>query len=163
MKTAVLTAAAAAAIALAAPAGATGTPHGLTRHDRQVIRFFQHHPRLAATPAGGRELDRILPRLLAQIRRLQAVPAAPAHERLWECISSGEGTQYSVGGGPTTYYYSWLQMTWSWGHGIVGDPRRYSRAQIFAAAEAGYRDSHYSTAWLEGQWPNTSPPCLSYA
>jgi hypothetical protein len=29
-------------------------------------------------------------------------------------------------------------------------------------AERGYRASGFSTAWLEQQWPNTSPPCLGY-
>lgn len=72
-----LTAAAVAAIAWTSPAGATGPPHQhLTRHDRQVIRFFQHHPRLAATPAAGRALSRILPRMVSELRSLQAARAA---------------------------------------------------------------------------------------
>ena len=37
---------------------------GITRHDRDVIRFFQHHPKLARTPAGGAALALTLPRVL---------------------------------------------------------------------------------------------------
>ena len=46
---------------------------GITRHDRDVIRFFQHHPKLARTPAGGAALALTLPRVL---RSLQAATSA---------------------------------------------------------------------------------------
>lgn len=47
------------------------------KHDQDVIRFFLHHPRLAAKPAGQRALWRILHRLSVQIRTLQAARAHP--------------------------------------------------------------------------------------
>lgn len=72
MKLLLLTAAAVAVMILAAPAGASG----ITKHDRDVLRFFQHHPRLASTPTGGRVLSKLLPRLAAELRSLQAARAA---------------------------------------------------------------------------------------
>jgi hypothetical protein len=53
-------------------------------------------------------------------------------------------------------------MTYGW-DGLVGNAALLSPRAQMAAAETGYRQSGYSTAWLEGQWPNTSPPCLQYA
>ncbi len=52
-------------------------------------------------------------------------------------------------------------MTYGW-DGLVGNAALLSPAAQMQAAETGYRQSGYSTAWLEGQWPNTSPPCLGY-
>lgn len=71
MKLVLLTAVAVAALSLTALAGAS---HRLTRHDVNVIRFFQHHPKLAATPAGGRALSRLLPHVADAARALQAIP-----------------------------------------------------------------------------------------
>ncbi len=52
-------------------------------------------------------------------------------------------------------------MTYGW-DGLVGNAALLSPAQQMRAAETGYRRSGYSVSWLEGQWPNTSPPCLAY-
>lgn len=75
MKLTIVMAAVAAACVLATTAGASGTT-GLTKHDNDVIRFFDHHPRLAATPAGGRSLRHIIHRAVNTIRSLQAARAA---------------------------------------------------------------------------------------
>jgi hypothetical protein len=65
-----LIAAAAAATVFAAPAGASGA--GITRHDQDVIRFFQHHPKLARTAAGGAALASVLPHVVADLRSIQS-------------------------------------------------------------------------------------------
>ncbi len=52
-------------------------------------------------------------------------------------------------------------MTYGWGGVARAD--LLSPAEQMALAERQYRASGYSVAWLEGQWPNTSPPCLGYA
>lgn len=79
------------------------------------------------------------------------------HYALWMCIHSREGA-WNDEGAP---YYGGLQMSYGW-DGLVTDAALLSPEQQMAAAETGYRQSGYSTAWLEGQWPNTSPPCLAY-
>jgi len=80
-----------------------------------------------------------------------------AHLALWLCIHKGEGS-WTDEGAP---YYGGLQMTYGWG-GLVGDAAKLSPDAQMRAAETGYRQSGYSVGWLEGQWPNTSPPCLAY-
>ncbi len=80
------------------------------------------------------------------------------HRALWLCIHSREGAWNAQTGNG---YYGGLQMTYGW-DGLVGNAALLSPAQQMRAAETGYRRSGYSVSWLEGQWPNTSPPCLAY-
>lgn len=42
------------------------------KHDRDVIRFFLHHPRQAHTPAGERALWRIMGHVVTNLRDLQS-------------------------------------------------------------------------------------------
>lgn len=165
MRFLILTAAAVAALALTAPAGATG--HKLTRHDRQLIRFFENHPRAANTPTGGRILSHLLPRVLSELRALQAVPPPVAHEALWRCIAGypgarpGGGTGES-GGDPAASngsHFNILQMTNPWS-GI--DPIGMSPDAIMRAAEAQYIASGYSHDWLTSQWGQTMGPCWGF-
>ncbi len=98
-------------------------------------------------------------------RRIQARRFALAHHvstvghrALWLCIHSREGAwDAQTGNG----YYGGLQMTYGW-DGLVGNAALLSPAAQMQAAETGYQRSGYSAAWLEGQWPNTSPPCLQF-
>jgi len=77
---------------------------------------------------------------------------------LWLCIHRGEGAwNANTGNG----YYGGLQMTSGWGG--VARPDLLSPAAQMSLAEGQYRASGYSTSWLRGQWPNTSPPCMGYA
>jgi hypothetical protein len=100
-------------------------------------------------------------------QRAKASLCWPAHHSLWLCIHSREG-DWEDGGWP---YWGGLQMgdwfleTFMGIHdpqgsvgpnGWQGAPSQYAQE---AAAEAGYRGSGYSLAWLHGQWPNTAPPC----
>lgn len=151
--------------ALALPTVASATTPSSAKHDRDVIRFFLHHPRLAAKPAGQRALWRILHRLTEQIRTLQAVrDTQPAHLRLWRCIEAGEsggdGVHHGFEGASNGSHFNVLQMTNPWA-GI--NPIGLSYAAIEQAAEAQYAASGYSRSWLEGQWGQTIGPCWRYA
>jgi hypothetical protein len=100
--------------------------------------------------------------LILEAHRRLAQPAQPsggvAHVALWLCIHRGEGAwNANTGNG----YLGGLQMTPGWGG--VARPDLLSPAAQMALAEGQYRASHYSVAWLEQQWPNTSPPCLGLA
>lgn len=126
MKSVLLTAVAAAALVLfAAPAGASGHPAtspNLTKHDRQVIEFFKHHPRAAATPTGGRVLSRLLPRVVAAMkhRDLLAAKAAvsiiPAGvcESCWDRVADCEsGDNWGLVTGNGFYWgLQWVPSTW---------------------------------------------------
>ncbi len=95
-------------------------------------------------------------RLMA--RRLAAQHPAIAHLSLWLCIHQGEGAwDADTGNG----YYGGLQAHMNW-YGVYRMDLLSAWEQMLAA-ETAYRQSGYSTAWLEGQWPNTSPPCLGLA
>ena len=83
-------------------------------------------------------------------------PAVTGHTSLWMCIHSREGAwNANTGNG----FYGGLQMTYGWLGLIAGRASDLSPSAQMAAAERGYRQSGYSTAWLYGQWPNTAPPC----
>ena len=89
--------------------------------------------------------------------RTLAAVGGIAHEQLWLCVHRGEGAwNANTGNG----YYGGLQMTSGWGG--VARPDLLSPYAQMALAERQYRASRYSISWLEGQWPNTSPPCLAY-
>ncbi len=90
-------------------------------------------------------------------RRYLAGVGGGIHRALWLCIHSREGA-WNDAGAP---YYGGLQMSYGWG-GVARADLLSPSAQM-ALAERQYRASGYSTAWLQGQWPNTSPPCLGYA
>lgn len=124
----VLTAVAATAfLFFAAPAGASGLPH-LTKHDRDVIKFFQHHPKQAATPAGGRALAKILDRAVETIRSLQAAKTAREAAReaathslpsgvcgsCWDAVADCEssGNWGLVTGNGFYWGLQWVPSTW---------------------------------------------------
>jgi hypothetical protein len=84
-----------------------------------------------------------------------------AHEALWLCIHSGEGAwNANTGNG----YYGGLQMTSPWGSGVYYVYRAdlLTPYEQMRKAELGYIASGHSITWLEGQWPQTSLPCLMY-
>jgi hypothetical protein len=77
------------------------------------------------------------------------------HMAGWLCIHNREGAWNAATGNG---FYGGLQMTYGW-MGLVGNAAALSPADQMAAAEAGYRASGFSSAWMSGQWPNTYPPC----
>lgn len=165
-------------VALAATSTSNAsTPHSttftkITKHDQQVLRFFQHHPRLARTAAGGKALSRVLPRVVGEIRTLEdaraAEPQPVTHERLWKCIAGYPGYRPGGGsgesGGSTNAsngsHFNILQMTNPWA-GI--NPIGMSADSIMSAAESQYAASGYSHSWLFGQWGQTLGPCMDFA
>lgn len=142
----------------------------ITKHDQEVLRFFQHHPKLARTAAGGRALAKLLPRVVGELRTLEA-SKPPAHELLWKCIAGYPGFRPGGGSGESGgsnnarngRYTGILQMHPDWGYGIVGDASAYTAAEVMAAAEKGYAASGYSSGFLVGQWGATIGPCWRYA
>jgi hypothetical protein len=103
-------------------------------------------------------IDRLWLERQRAAHRLASRRSALNHRSLWLCIHSGEGAwNANTGNG----YYGGLQMTSGWGG--VARPDLLSPSAQMQLAERQYRASGYSHAWLEGQWPNTSPPCLAYA
>jgi len=104
-------------------------------------------------------------RVLEAERRIAAA-SRPAHYKLWSCITNGaypgaahEGNGYN---GP---YSGPLGMTTPWaGHSPPGRDWVHSDVMaVYRLAEREYADRGYSSAWLRGQWPNTSPPCSRFA
>jgi CubicO group peptidase (beta-lactamase class C family) len=107
----------------------------------------------AATPTGTTS-----PQAVSHPVTSNVTAPSSLHIALWLCIHNGEGAwNANTGNG----YYGGLQMTYGW-DGLVGNAALLSPEAQMAAAETGYRQSGYSVAWLESQWPNTSPPCLGY-
>jgi hypothetical protein len=98
-------------VALVVAVGSARAGSPITRHDRNVIRFFQHHPRLAATPAGARVLLRVLPHV---VRALASV--TPPQPQWWlnqaACIRSHEGTWNDATGNGYYGAYQFLLSTW---------------------------------------------------
>lgn len=103
-------------------------------------------------------IDNLWQRRQAKARTLSSTPSI-LHRALWLCIHSREGAWNAQTGNG---FYGGLQMTYGW-DGLVRNAALLSPIAQMRAAETGYRRSGYSRAWLEGQWPNTSPPCLGYA
>jgi hypothetical protein len=174
-------AAAAAVISIVVPSSTAAASTTATLHHRQArqvstihrdlgtLRFFRRHPRQARSSTGRRAIRfaraelRWTRRELGETRAQLRVRRWPPHLALWLCIHHGEGAWGAVGRGDAAGHYNGLQMTWSWGYGIVGDPNRYTPMQIMWAAERGYAASHYRASWLEQQWGATMPPCWSFA
>lgn len=131
---------------------ATSTPSRLSRPMPAAIRWRQKH--LAWTL---RELHE---------RLRQATPTTASHWALWHCITNGaypgahhEGNGYN---GP---YSGPLGMTTPWaGHYPTGSDWVHTPVGVvYGYAEQEYARNGYSRSWLEGQWPQTSPPCLGFA
>lgn len=99
--------------------------------------------------------------------RHRLIPPAPriAHEALWKCITNGAypGAAHE-GNGYNGSYSGPLGMTTPWGgHMPTGSDWVHTPVEtVYADAEAEYAKSGYSTLWLHGQWPNTSPPCAGF-
>ncbi len=95
-------------------------------------------------------------------RRVRVVTASAGHWALWDCIHNGaypgaphEGD--SAGG----TYSGYLQMTNPW-EGRSGDWHAMGSG-VYAIAEQAFLAHGKSIAWLEGQWPQTSPRCVRFA
>lgn len=87
----------------------------------------------------------------------------PVHHQGWLCIHHSEGGWADPNSGGNGHYGG-LQMTPGWlGYIPHGDTaNHYSQWQQETWAEQGYRDSGYSSTWLQGQWGQTIGPCWGY-
>lgn len=111
--------------------------------------------------------------LKAATRKLNEVkaklqPKLPAHYAGWMCIHGDQHYRHAPGGEGAWYatnpngHYNGLQMTINWMGVISGNPNNYTPIQILWAAETGYKNSGYSSQWLQGQWGQTISPCWQY-
>lgn len=104
-------------------------------------------------------------RAYARYSRARSAPPAVAHLALWRCITNGAypGAPHE-GNGYNGAYTGWLGMSTPWmGHMPPGSDWVHSdQMAVYAIAEQEYRNSGYSSSWLHGQWPATSPPCAAY-
>lgn len=98
-------------------------------------------------------------------KKMASFQVLPPHNAGWECIHSKEGSWSD----PNAPYYGGLQMSESWGSSrnrarlhLGGTANNWSALQQKWLAELEYRDHHYSSAWMSGQWPNTYPPCAGH-
>lgn len=156
---------AAAALTLAAGAGAA-SPAQMSRHDRDLVRFFDHHPRLARTPAGARELRRIIGHLETTIRTLQtarvsACGTASASACAWyedgatQCEVSHEGGFTSLS--PDGKYAGRFQSDYSFetetAFGRMMESR-YGRANRWPI---GAQIDHAFEVWSYSGWSRWPP------
>lgn len=112
----------------------------------------------------GQKLTHALTVLRHIDARLTARAAAARQQALvhdhysgWLCIHSREGAwNANTGNG----YLGGLQMTPGWG-GLARPDLAPPSVQI-ATAEYQASLNHWSYTWMQGQWPNTFPPCAGY-
>jgi hypothetical protein len=137
--------------------GAPASP--ITQHDKNVIRFFHNHPKLAATPAGARILVSVLPRV---VRALSAATVSwPPHHQLWLCEHNHEASDWHNQDTGGNGHWGGLQMHPGWGYGTsyhASDDSQYTQEW---AAEKAFVANGLSQLWLLGQWYHTD--CLVYA
>jgi hypothetical protein len=137
------------------------------RRDRRRLLYVSASKRLAAIQrrrASVRNAAELGPQQITQLgstaRSAASVVSSQRHTHyaLWNCIHGGEGNGWD----PSGTYSGPLQMTRGWAGYPISDWNTVPISEVYADAETQYRASGYSVAWLEGQWPNTSPPCLAY-
>ncbi len=111
-------------------------------------------------------LYRTMSRRVAEAQARVEAAARPAHYALWSCITNGAypGAAHE-GNGYNGAYSGPLGMTTPWaGHSPPGRDWVHSDVvAVYRLAELEYANRGYSRAWLEGQWPATSLPCLGLA
>lgn len=177
-----LTAVVAAALCMATAVRANPGPRHLQAESQQLHRFYHASGYLLAI---GRVAHRTIyssnPTIrgrwkraahwLASIRRDAArklyvlrhpnappvYPGLPPHAAGWLCVHSREGA-WNDEGAP---YYGGLQMSYGW-EGVVTDAAQLTPAQQMWAAEKVAAQHGFSYSWMQGQWPETFPPCASY-
>ena len=130
------------------------TPSSSITHAQQVIRFFDHHPRLATTPAGAHAVLRAAHTLDRAVRSLQSARAArtvfPPHHRLWVCIAWYESRgDWQASNGT---HFGGLHMSWDWLGYVNGNAALLSQQEQEWVAERAWAASGYSYSFLVGQW-----------
>lgn len=144
--------------------------HALRTHVNDVRRARCHTTFRFQYPAWAYPRARVKGALNVWAKRHQAAHRLrrTCHTSLWLCIHANEGSWTD----PNPPYFGGLQMGY-WFMGEYGDADTYGRniyaqegtadhwspGEQMGVAQAAYRESGYSRAWLFGQWPNTAPPC----
>lgn len=145
----------------AATAGSAGGHRSPLLHARQVIAFFDHHPRQARTPAGARAVLKAAHTLDSTVRSLQTIKAAkaaefPPHHALWLCIEPFEGPHdsnpWSWGAGTSWAHSGGLGMNYDWGYGMTVAAGSYPESVQEWAAERWWADQGYSWQALYDAW-----------
>lgn len=96
-------------------------------------------------------------RIAAAAEAKQRASLVHAHYDGWLCIHAREGAwNANTGNG----YLGGLQMTPGWGG--LARPDLASPATQIATAEYQASLNHWSYTWMQGQWPNTFPPCAGF-
>lgn len=169
-------------LALSSQAGAANPqflPHGTHLSVKQKVAYFERsihkdktviawslkHRRLAGVSSTLRWYRNALrwhTNLYAQYNAKLIAASWPPHHNLWLCIHSNEGNWDDPNSG-NNGHYGGLQMSPGWLGYFKGTADHFSQFQQEWFAEIGYRDSHYSRSWLQGQWGQTIGPCWQHA
>jgi hypothetical protein len=95
---------------------------------------------------------------VAYVKRL-AARLRPAHYNGWVCIHRLEGA-WNDAGSP---YFGGLQMSWNWMSAVPGgDAGKLAPMTQMWIAERAAAKHGFSWSWMQGQWPNTFPPCARW-
>jgi hypothetical protein len=85
-----------------------------------------------------------------------------AHRSLWLCLHSHEASNWYDRDSGGNGHYGGLQMSKDWLGYFKGYASSFSPEQQMWYAEKGYRDNHYSSGWLWGQWGQTLGYCTHF-
>lgn len=121
------------------------------RHQQREIAFYDASTALLLQHMikNHRWLYRVSVSRMAQAEHRLILASFPPHHLLWLCISGGEGGIRSIN---PNGHYGMLQMHANWGYGTSIYASDDSQLTQEWAAEHAYKASHYSRAWLYGQW-----------
>ncbi len=138
-------------------------------HDRAMMRLLRPyiaagHPAAAPISTAFRFHAAQLRWTLRELRQTEAAIRAKARRTVsshlsgWLCIHSREGAWNSQTGNG---YYGGLQMSYGW-MGVVGNAALLPPGRQIAVADMVARAHAYAYSWMQGQWPNTFPPCAHH-
>lgn len=152
-------------------------------HSRDVIRFFvaghswlraPRHSTCRAVPWSA-SCTRARQQLRAhrwlykladeRYQRLYAPKPVTGHLAGWRCITNGATpTSPHEGNGYNGDYTGRLGMTTPWaGHyPSTGDWVTASESEVYGVAEQEARTHRWNYSWMQGQWPETFPPCAGF-
>lgn len=135
-------------------------------HAQGNLRFLKAHPR-AGTKERRAELRQGMLWLRDYARQHISTAQTrlhplPAHHALWQCLHPHEAIDWHNQDTGGNGHYGGLQMSYNWLGIVHGNPANLSPLAQEWAAETGYRQSGYSSAWLWGQWQQTLGFCTKY-
>lgn len=96
---------------------------------------------------------------------LHPKPVLPAHYSGWYCITNGATPRSPhEGNGYNDSYTGWLGMTTPWaGYYPPGRDWVHSdQVAVYWIAERVAAAHAFNYSWMQGQWPQTFPPCAGH-